>query len=223
METIEHIIQQPVKRTHKTPLLFQHGAWHGAWCWQQWMDYFSSLGYEVHAISLPAHGKSSFNKKHINFYGFKDYVDTLASQVDTISPKPVIIGHSLGGAVLQKYLEDHQVSGAVLLASVPATGTLPMTFRLFRRHPITTLAGLLKLNLYEWVKTPELAQDMFLNSNTEIDIVAFQQLLVRETANPFPIFAPFAKVNANKSPMLVISGEKDALFTVAEENISYTV
>lgn len=220
METIEHIIQQPVKRTHKTPLLFQHGAWHGAWCWQRWVDYFSSLGYEVHAISLPAHGKSSFSKKHINLYTFKDYVDTLAYQVETISPKPVVIGHSLGGAILQKYLENHQLFGAVLLASVPSIGALPMTLRLLRRHPISTLAGLLKLNLYEWVKTPELAQDMFLNSSTEIDIVAFHEQLVREMANPFPIFFPFAKVNTNKSPVLVISGEKDTIFTVDEENIT---
>ena len=79
MEMIEHIVQQPEKRTHKTPLLFQHGAWHGAWCWELWMDYFASLGYEVHAISLPGHGKSSQNK-HINFYTLKDYVDTLAGE-----------------------------------------------------------------------------------------------------------------------------------------------
>jgi alpha-beta hydrolase superfamily lysophospholipase len=220
METIEHIIQQPVRRTHKTPLLFQHGAWHGACCWQQWMDYFSSLGYEVHAISLPAHGKSSFNKKHINFYGFKDYVDTLASQVDTIIPKPVIIGHSLGGAILQKYLESRQLPGAVLLSSLPSIGMLPMIFRLLKRHPMSTLAGLLKLNLYDWVKTPELAQGLFLNSKTEINTIEFQKKLVREMANPFPLIFPFAKVNSNKSPVLVISGEEDTIFTIDEENIT---
>ncbi len=220
MENIEHNIQQPTFRTHKTPLLFQHGAWHGAWCWQQWMDYFASLGYEVHAISLPAHGKSSFNKKHINFYNFKDYVSTLASQIETISPPPVVIGHSLGGAILQKYLENHQLPGAVLLASLPSTGMFQMTRRLFRRNPMSIITGQLKLNLYDWVKTPELAHDLFLNSKTEIDIVAFQKKLVRETANGLPLMVPFAKVNPAKSPVFVIAGEKDAIFTVDEEKIT---
>jgi pimeloyl-ACP methyl ester carboxylesterase len=216
METIEHIIQQPVNRLHKTPLLFQHGAWHGAWCWQKWMDYFASMGYEVHAISLPAHGKSSFNKKHINSYTLKDYVDTLADHVEMISPKPVVIGHSLGGAILQKYLESYQLPGAVLLATVPSTGLFPMIFRFLRRHPLPTLAGIVKLNLYDWVETPEIAQDLFLNPITETDIVAFQKQLVRE-AFILPLMFSFAKVNPKKSPVFVIAGENDIVFSVKEE------
>jgi len=206
METIEHIIQLPATRTHKTPLLFQHGAWHGAWCWQQWMDYFSSLGYEVHAISLPGHGNSSTNKGHINFYTFKDYVQTLAAEVETISPRPVVIGHSLGGAILQKYLESHQLPGAVLLATLPANGLLPMSFRLTKMRPLVTVAGMLRWNLYDWVRTPQLAKDLFLNSETKVDVTAFHQKLVREMTNQFQIFIPFAKANPNRSPVLVIAG-----------------
>lgn len=217
MENIEHNIQQPAVRAHKTPILFQHGAWHGAWCWQLWMDYFASLGYEVHAISLPAHGKSSANKGHIIFYTFRDYVNTLASQVETISPRPVVIGHSLGGGILQKYLEDHQLPGAVLLSSLPATGMFPMMLRLLRRHPIPTLKAFLKLSPYEWVRTPELVQDLFLNSKTEIDTAAVQKQLTREMINMFPLLFPFARVNPRKTPMLVIAAEKDILFTLEEE------
>jgi pimeloyl-ACP methyl ester carboxylesterase len=219
-ENIEHNIQLPIVRKHKTPLLFQHGAWHGAWCWQLWMDYFVSLGYEVHAISLPAHGTSSCKKRHINFYTFKDYVETLTSQVKDISPKPVVIGHSLGGAILQKYLENHQLPGAVLLASLPSIGMLPMAVRLLHNYSIPTFTGMLKLNLYDWEKTPKLAQDLFLNSKTEINVVAFQKQLARESINVFPFLFSFAKVNPIKSPILVIAGEKDAMFTVDEEKIT---
>jgi pimeloyl-ACP methyl ester carboxylesterase len=221
METIEHIIQQPAKRTHKTPLLFQHGAWHGAWCWQYWMDYFGSLGYETHAISLPGHGKSPLRKKHINFYTFKDYVDVLAEQIETISPKPVVVGHSLGGAVLQKYLETRQLPGAVLLSTLPSRGILPMALRLMRRHPIHILSGLLTLDLYQWVKTPELAQALFLNKNTAVDVIAFQRQLVSESImNAIALLFPFAKVNPNRSPMLLLSAQNDAVFTRGEEDVT---
>jgi alpha-beta hydrolase superfamily lysophospholipase len=218
METIEHIIQQPAKRTHKTPLLFQHGAWHGAWCWQLWIDYFASLGYEVHAISLPGHGKSSFNKKHINLYTLKDYVETLASQAESISPKPVVIGHSLGGAIVQKYLQNHQLPGAILLSTLPSKGMLPMILRLIQRHPLPALSGLLTWNVYEWARTPELAQDLFLNSKTGIDAIEFQKKLVREATLPgIEACFPFAKINPAKTPVLVVGAEKDNIFTVEEQ------
>lgn len=219
METIEHIIQHPVNRIHETPLFFQHGAWHGAWCWQLWMDYFSSLGYETHAISLPGHGKSPLRKRHINFYTFKDYVDVLAEQIETVSPKPIVVGHSLGGAVLQKYLETHQLPGAVLLSTLPSKGILPMALRLIRRYPLPILSGLLKLDLYEWVKTPELAQGLFLSKNTGLDVIAFQRQLVSESVmNAIALLFPFAKINRNRSPILLLSGENDAVFTMDEEN-----
>lgn len=216
-ETIEHIVQQPVLRKHRTPLLFQHGAWHGAWCWQLWTDYFASLGYEVHAISLPGHGKSSCNKKHINCYTFKDYVDTLANEVEAIFPRPVVIGHSLGGAILQKYLERDRLPGAVLLAPLPATGMLAMILRFLRRHPGPALRSLFTLDFYEWVRTPELARDMFLDPDTGIDVAAFQKRLVRETMNAPELLFPFARANPAPSPVLVVAGEKDAFFTLDEE------
>lgn len=216
VETIEHIIQQPEKHAHKTPLLFQHGAWHGAWCWQLWMDYFSSLGYEVHAISLPGHGKSSQNK-HINLYTLKDYVNILAGEIEKIFPKPVVVGHSLGGAILQKYLESHRLPGAVLLASLPSAGMFPLFLRMLQRHTLPSLNALLKMNMYEWVRTPELAQNLFLNPKTEIDVVSFQKQLVRESMGTVRLMLPFAKVNPDKSPMLVIAGDSDTIFTLDEE------
>jgi len=217
METIEHIVQHPAIRRHATPLLFQHGAWHGAWCWQLWMDYFASLGYEVHAISLPGHGKSSCNKGHINFYSLKDYVDTLAGEIKTISLAPVVVGHSMGGAVLQKYLETHSLPGAVLLATLPTIGMLPMTLRLLWRHPVPMLKGFLTFNLHQWVGSPGLARELFLNADTKVDVEAFYRQLVSETLLGIRFMWPYAGLNPVKTPVLVIAGERDAVFTVAEE------
>lgn len=218
IETVEYHVQQPAIRKHQTPLLFQHGAWHGAWCWQLWMDYFASLGYEVHAISLPAHGKSSCNKRHINFYTLENYVETLAGQIEAISPRPVVIGHSMGGGILQKYLENHSLPGAVFLAGIPSSGILQMGLRLFQQRPIITLAGMLTLNFHNWVKTPLLAQAMFLDPKTKVDTKVFQEQLVSESVLvSLALMFPFARVNPNKSPIFVVAGEKDALFTLDEE------
>ena len=214
METIEHVVQQPRERKYTTPLLFQHGAWHGAWCWDLWMGYFASLGYEVHAISLPGHGKSSQNK-HINLYMLQNYVDVLAEEIEKVSPKPVVIGHSMGGAIVQRYLETHQLPGAVLLATLPSSGMFMMTARFARRHPLDTLIQILTLNLS--FKTPEIAQELFLNPKTEIDVPAFHKRLVREAMGLQRLWFPLTKVNAEKTPVLVVGAEKDNIFTVEEQ------
>jgi alpha-beta hydrolase superfamily lysophospholipase len=124
----------------------------------------------------------------------------------------------MGGAILQKYLQDHQLPGAVLLASVPANGILPMILRLVRRHPRSTLTGLLTLNVYDWVGTPELARDLLISADTPIDVGEFHKQLVRESAAVgLQLMLPFAKPNPVKTPVLVIAGERDVVFTVAEE------
>ena len=218
MEEIEHIIRRPANRIHQTPILLQHGAWHGAWCWEYWLDHFASLGYETHAISLPGHGTSSCHKGHINFYTLGDYVDTLASEMDQISPAPVVVGHSMGGAILQKYLENHSLPGAVLLATLPASGMGRMLLRLMRRHPVAMCKGMLTLNLYHWVGTPELARDLFLGSDAQsIDVHKLHKQLVRESVALPQLMFPFAKLNKTASPVLVLAGEKDVIFTLAEE------
>lgn len=38
---IERIVYSPRQRRFETPILMQHGIWHGAWCWQPWQELFA--------------------------------------------------------------------------------------------------------------------------------------------------------------------------------------
>ena len=51
IDGIERITYRPEHVKYKTPLVFQHGAWHAAWCWQQWQDLFAEWGWVSHAHS----------------------------------------------------------------------------------------------------------------------------------------------------------------------------
>lgn len=218
MEEIEHLVREPASRVHRTPILLLHGAWHGAWCWEYWLEYFASLGYQVHAFSLPGHGASSSHKRHINFYTLGNYVDVLSAQVAQVSSTPVVVGHSMGGAILQKYLESRALPGAVLLATLPARGNLGMLLRFMRRHPIAFFKSLLTLNLYQWVATKDLAKDLFLGSAASPDdVLKLHKRLVRETVTLPQLSLPFAKLNSTATPVLVLAGEKDVIFTIAEQ------
>jgi pimeloyl-ACP methyl ester carboxylesterase len=121
--------------SHPVPLVFVHGAFQAAWCWDEnFLDFFAGHGYRAVAFSLRGHG-SSPSSKPVRSCSIADYVEDLCSVCAGLSPKPVVIGHSMGGFVVQKYLETHDAPGAVLMASAPPRGHLGALTRLMRQRP----------------------------------------------------------------------------------------
>jgi pimeloyl-ACP methyl ester carboxylesterase len=126
------------------PLLFIHGAYHGAWCWEKYfLPYFSSRGFSSYALSLRGHGKSQ-GYEQLHTSSLTDYVEDILETMLLFKRKPVLIGHSMGGALVQKILHLHpeKIRAAVLMASVPPKGmlkeSLQMTLkRMFDRNSNT--------------------------------------------------------------------------------------
>ena len=120
---LEVLHQSPKGVSTGKTLLFIHGVGHGAWCWEKYMDFFSKAGYDCYALSLRGHCGS---KGHLflNTFTIDDYVEDVYETVREIGGKPILVGHSMGGEITQKYLLKYQdtISGAVLLASSPAGG-----------------------------------------------------------------------------------------------------
>jgi pimeloyl-ACP methyl ester carboxylesterase len=49
--------------SHPVPLLFVHGGYHAAWCWDEnFLDYFVGKGFRAVAVSLRGHGRSTLSK-----------------------------------------------------------------------------------------------------------------------------------------------------------------
>jgi pimeloyl-ACP methyl ester carboxylesterase len=117
---------KPKKKAFKTPILFVHGAWHGAWCWKNFMEYFSKAGFSCYAIDLPCHGER-IEEAGLKGKTMMDYVREIEAAKEKIG-NPVVVGHSMGGFATMKYLERNEAPGAVLVS--PAT---------FRRLPIPTM------------------------------------------------------------------------------------
>ena len=216
---LEVISKHPIERTHATPLLFVHGAWHGAWCWENFLPYFAEQGYEVHALSLRGHGNSE-GRNGIRWYSVKNYVEDVARVVKNLHPSPVLICHSMGGYVLQKYLETHTAPAGVLLATIPTVGIIGMLLRMLRRHPASTLKALLLLNPWYFVSTPALAKDYlfsddypnekFLEYYPSIQPESFRMAL--EAA-----FLNLPRPRKVQTPLLVLGAENDRVFTAAEQ------
>ena len=106
------------------PILFIHGAYAGAWCWEEhFLPWFAQRGWAVHAVSLSGHGNSP-GRGDLDRLGLDHYVADIIETVATLPAPPILIGHSMGGMVVQKYLERAAAPAVVLMASVPPQGLI---------------------------------------------------------------------------------------------------
>lgn len=216
---LEIITQQPETPSNQTPLLFIHGAGHGAWCWENFLPYFAEQGYEAHAISLRGHGASG-GRERIRSICISEYIDDVADAVRRLRTTPILIGHSLGGYVIQKYLEKHSASGAVLMASIPVSGIFKMLMRMAIRYPRQSFKCHVKQSVQVFVETPELAREVLFSPGlpSETLIRHFERIQEESyrvclDATLFNLPRP-AKVK--DIPMLVLGSANDRLFTQDE-------
>ena len=56
---LEVLCRMPAGEARPTPLLFVHGAYTAAWCWDEnFLPWFAEQGYAAYAVSLSGHGAS---------------------------------------------------------------------------------------------------------------------------------------------------------------------
>jgi len=131
----------------------------------------------------------------------------------------VLIGHSMGGLVVQRYLEEHHLPGAVLVAPVPVGGVLGATLRTLRRHPLTVAKVNLGLHLWPLVETPELAREhMFTPDATPEDTARHIARFQDDSYLTFLDMLVFRRPRPERvgTPVMVVAGERDGLFTIDE-------
>lgn len=106
----------------RPPLLFLHGSFCGAWIWaEHFMPYFARAGYACEAVSLRGHGGSE-GHEDLAEASLADFLDDAEAAVAQMAAPPVIIGHSMGGAVAQFLADRRPLAGLGLMSSVPPSG-----------------------------------------------------------------------------------------------------
>ena len=217
--TLEMISKRPVfEAQHSTPLLFIHGMMHGAWCWDvHFLDYFAQRGFAAHAVNLRGHGNSEGREK-LRWTRIADYVEDVTGAVRQLPSPPILIGHSMGGFIIQKYLEDHDVPGAILLSSPPPVGLLGTTIRIFRRHPLVFARINWTLSLLPVIATPHLAREAFFSDCPEEQLQTYWKLMQDESYMAFldMVALDLPRPEKARTPMLVLGVARDNMLTSRE-------
>jgi pimeloyl-ACP methyl ester carboxylesterase len=212
---LERISYLPTHRRFATPLLMQHGMWHGAWCWQPWQELLAEWGWESHAFSLPGHAGSP-PQRNIARCTLDYYLGFLKAEVERLPRQPVLLGHSMGGALTQWYLKYvGDLAAAVLVAPWPAHSVFrsgQAMLDMFKLDPLGSLLTSLKWRAIFGVRTPHHAARLLLTKEAIYSPAELYARLTPESAlilyqhNP-PFWSPPEQVN---TPLLWLAAEKDA-------------
>jgi len=219
---LEILSRKAQSGSSKPPLLFVHGAYVGAWCWEEhFLGWFAERGYDAHAVSLRGHGASE-GRERLDEYGLADYAEDVTRAVAGLAAPPVLIGHSMGALVVQKYLEQApQVPALVLACPVPAYGLLPSSLTLAFSKPalfaaLNTVASggrasaeVLARALYAVPPEPAVAERCYRRMQRES-----RRALLEMSGWSLPL--PWFSMGKARPPTLVLGAEHDALIPAAQ-------
>lgn len=190
------------------PLLFVHGLGHGAWCWEHWLRAAAAAGHPAYAVSLRGHGASAGSLRTARL---SHYVDDVVHTAASLPRRAVLVGHSMGGLVVQKALARYAAHAGVLVAPVPAHPALGSLLAVARRHPgdaarlmIGRSLPLRAEYLVNQLSEAE-AQTITDRCGPESPIAQYQLLLHRPAAQP-----------RGGAPVLVLATPDDALVPLAD-------
>ena len=198
-------------------IILVHGAWHGAWCWDDVAEALRGHGFEVLTPDLPGH--ETYGSPVRIWDRLSSYVSHVDSLVQGVSGEVIVVGHSMGGLVTQRLLESRLVGHGILVASVPRKGVGAALQRLIKHDSAQVMEAAKSLSLWPMVGNDDRVRSHFFKEGADPSAVkaagakvqnesllAFTSMIVRW---PQP-----SKVS---SSMTVVGATHDSIFTIDEQ------
>lgn len=95
----------------ETPVVFIHGRWLHASCWQPWMQLFGEHGYQPHAPGWPGDADTVAatreNPDAVAGHGIEEVTEHYAKIITALDEAPILVGHSFGGMIVEKLLGEN--------------------------------------------------------------------------------------------------------------------
>lgn len=197
--------------------------------WGEWKKYFEAKGYNVIVPEWPYKSgaveglRTKYKDTMTLEYDLKKVVDYHAALIDKLPEKPILVGHSFGGLIVQLLLQRDKGAMGIAYHSVPAKGVF-----VFKYSFIKSLWG--PLGPFRSKKNPFLMsfsqwQYAFTNGMPETEQKAFyDKLVVPESRKVLrAALKKQGKINFRKShaPLLFVSGSTDNIIPASLNKKNY--
>lgn len=212
----------PAPTPPKSPVVFVHGLWLHAESWNNWIGFFREHGYDATAASWPGDSETTEatrkNARALAGYGVGEVADHIAANLRGYNRKPILIGHSFGGLLVQNLLGRDLAAAAIAIDPAPIKGVPEL--------PISALRSTLPVlgNPLNFKRAVSLTEHQFrfgfTNALPEGEAHELYEkyampapgrpLFQAATATLNPISATKVNVsNRTRGPLLLVAGEKD--------------
>jgi len=201
----------------KIPVVLVHGAWQASYAWEEVKSQLTAQGYQVNVVSLKGHGEDNTPVKELSFSG---YVAQVKQAVNSFNEPVILIGHSLGGAVITQTAAEIPAKIAKLIY---VAGFIPQTGK-----SVLDYAGLDKASLLGPVLEFNADQTLAAVANPGINFPKVfiqdgtdkQQQFVLDHYRAEPVI-PLATPLSYTTDNYTAAGKKYYVFTTADNAISY--
>jgi pimeloyl-ACP methyl ester carboxylesterase len=110
-------------------ILFIHGMFMTPKCWDHWIEYFKERGLAGRATAWPEHNRpvQDLNRHILSNTAlaglrFPDLIAAFENQISKLPEKPVLVGHSVGGLIVQVLINKGLGRAGVAVDSAPPKG-----------------------------------------------------------------------------------------------------
>ena len=143
----------------------------------------------------------------------------LTDAVASLDRPSVLVAHSMGGLIAQRYLERNDLPGCVLLAPVPIGGVWRTTLRTVGRHPLKCAQATLLLDLKPLADTRRMAGDLLFDH--DIPAGDLDRYVDRLQGESYLAYLDMLLVTRSRPPLVhtpvgFVIGDRDRIFGVKD-------
>jgi pimeloyl-ACP methyl ester carboxylesterase len=202
-------------------VVFVHGMYMNGSSWTPWTQRATLRGYSCHTPSWPFHDGQPADLRttidpalgRLTFGAVTNY---LKAYIDKLPHRPILIGHSIGGLLVQKLVNDGYAAAGVAISPAPPRGVLSFDPHFLRANfpHVNPLAGNRPIAM-----TPRRFHYAFANTLSRSDSDAeFERYAVPESRNvPRTTLTSQGAIDFRRAhvPLLFLGGDRDHLTPLA--------
>jgi pimeloyl-ACP methyl ester carboxylesterase len=208
-------------------IVFIHGMYMIPLAWEKWMAYFEGKGYTCFAPAWPDRDqpveilRQKCLSPELGKLSLNGVVQTYTEFIESLPEKPILIGHSMGGLIVQLLLQKNLATAGVAIDSAPPMGVLTPKWSFLRSNfphitPFVSLDNPVRMSFrrfqYTFVNGLPLAEQE----------AAYDRYVVPESRR-IPRESLTARIDFNKPhpPLLLIAGSNDHLIPASLSRTIY--